>query len=307
MGGEIYTMEIDFNGKKVISPDLSPSEMKIDLKYISKRLGIEIKEKEAKSLLEKMGYGYSKGIVQIPSYRADILHQIDLAEDIAIAYGYENIAEEIPKVATIGSEDKLEIFKRKISEILIGLGLIECKTFYITNKDFQTKLMNIDLEIIELANALNAEYNVLCGWATPLLMEVLKINKHHEYPQNIYTLATTFKKAKSNKSNELQNDIAQTGIIEEEKLSCIICNEEADFTRIKQVLDYLFRMIGVEYQIQPTTHDSFIEGRIGNIIVNGSSVGFIGEISPFVLSNWQIEMPSCAFELNLTELFKNLN
>lgn len=293
MGGEIYSMEIDFYGKKVVSPNLTPSEMKIDIDYVNKRLGLVLKETDLKVLLERMGYGYSKGKALVPAYRADVLHQIDLIEDIAIAYGYDNIPEEIPDVATVGEESSFEIFKRKTAEILIGLGLIECKTYSITNKDFQCKAMNCAIPVIELANALNQEFSVLSAWIVPLLMEVLKNNKHHEYPQNIFANGIVFKK----------DPAQETGILEQERLACLLCSDSADYTRIRQVLDYLFRMIGVEYKIEAVEHPSFIPGRAGRAIVNGKKVAYIGEVSPSVLEQWELDTPVSAFELNLSELF----
>ena len=110
MGGEIYSLEIITPDKKFEFPDFTPEKMKLDLNYINKRLGIELKEEEAVELLEKMGFGYEKGEVLIPTYRTDIIHQADLAEDVAIAYGYENFEEEIPNIATIGEENEFEKF-----------------------------------------------------------------------------------------------------------------------------------------------------------------------------------------------------
>ncbi len=294
MGGEIYSLDIVYPDKTITTPNLNPTELKIDLTYVNKRLGLELKETHLKQLLERMGYGYMKGKALIPAYRSDVLHQIDLIEDIAIAYGYENIQEEIPEVATVGEESKMGIFKRNISNILAGLGLIECKTYHITNKDFQTKLMNCKAEVVELANALNQEYGVLASWVIPSLMEVLKANKHHEYPQNIFTIGGIFKKDQSK----------ETGILEQERLACMLCSEGSDYTRIRQVLDYLFRMIDMEYKIEVVEHPSFISGRVGRVITNGKKVAYIGEISPSVLENWEIDVPVTAFELNLTELLE---
>ncbi|MBD3164902.1 phenylalanine--tRNA ligase subunit beta [Candidatus Woesearchaeota archaeon] len=293
MGGEIYSMEIDLYGKKVVSPVLKPKEMKINLDYINKRLGLSLKEKDVKKLLARMGYGYVKGRALVPAYRADVLHQIDLVEDIAIAYGYENIDEEMSDVATVAEENKFEVFKRKTSEILAGLGLIECKTFTITNKEFQSDRMNCTIPLIELANALNQEYSVLAAWNIPLLMEALQNNKHHEYPQNVFSIGRVFKK----------DERQETKILEQERLACVLCSDDADYTRIKQVLDYLFRMIGKEYSMEAASHDSFIPGRAGRVLVGHKKVAYIGEINPVVLSNWELDMPAAAFELNLSELF----
>src|SRR3989344_6851744 len=115
MGGEIYSLRLEYQEETKTTPNLTPSKMKLDLPYVNKRLGLSLSEKDAVKLLEKMGYGFEQGQVLIPAYRADILHQVDFVEDIAIAYGYEHFQEEIPNVATIGEEDAF-------LEMLIAVG-----------------------------------------------------------------------------------------------------------------------------------------------------------------------------------------
>ncbi|MEM4268089.1 MAG: phenylalanine--tRNA ligase subunit beta [Candidatus Woesearchaeota archaeon] len=293
MGGEIYSMRIHYPDKTIVTPNLEPSQHDIDLKYINKRLGLNINEKELKHLLERMGFGYENKKVLVPAYRADILHQIDFAEDIAIAYGYENFEGIIPNFATVGEEDKFEVFKSKIADSLAWLGFCEVHTYCLTNKDFQTRLMNHNIECIELANSISHEYNVLRAWVIPSLLEVLKNNKHNEYPQNIFGYGVVFKK----------NEKEETGIEENERLCVALCNENADYTRARQVLDYIFRSIDVKYTVEEIEHPSFIPGRVARIFVKNKGIAYIGEIAPDILSNWQLEMPVAVFELNISELF----
>ena len=268
--------------------------MKVDISYINKLLGLNLKENEIKRLFERMGHGYKNKRVLIPSYRTDIIQQADLAEDIAIAYGYENFHSIIPNVATIAQENKFEIFKNKISPLLTGLYLVETSTYNLTNKDFQCKKMNAQVQLIELANSISSDYNVLRSWVIPSLMEILSNNKHHEYPQKIFTIGTIFKK----------NDKFETNIEENERLAVAIASEKTDYTEIRQILDYLFRSLDLKYEIAETEHNSFIEGRVGRVVVNGKKIAYIGEISPQVITNLELEIPVTAFELNLTELYE---
>ena len=244
-----------------------------------------------------MGYGYSSKKALIPAYRADIIHQVDLAEDIAIAYGYENFKETIPHVATIAEEDKLEIFKGKISDLLVGLGLLEASTYNLTNHENQCKKMNADMQLIGLANSISSDYDRLRGWIIPSLMEILSNNKHHEYPQKIFTAGKIFRK----------NVDFDTNIEENERLAAAIASEKANYTDIRQALDYLLRSIDVKYDVKETEHSSFIQGRVARVSANGKNIAYIGEIHPQVLSNWNLEVPVAAFELNLTELFEIIN
>ena len=294
MGGQIYSLEIEYpeTKKKFISPDLSPTKMKLDLPYINKWLGLNLKEKEAKDCLERMGYGYEKGEVLIPAYRADILHQVDLAEDIAIAYGYENFEEVIPNVATVGEEDPLEKFSNKIRDILIGLKLIEVKNYHLITKDEMNKKMNLETEVIPLKNALG-EHNHLRNSLLPSLMKNLKENQHNEFPQNIFEIGKTF----------TSDNTEETGIKEEHYLSTLICHEKTDFTEIKQILDVVMNSLGAEYSVKESEHNSFIKGRVGKILIKGKELGIIGEQSPEVLTNWELNVPVVSFELNLEKLF----
>jgi len=295
MGGEIYSLDIEYPDKTITTPNLTSEKMKIDVDYVNKCLGLKLKESDVKKLLERMGYGYDNKTKKaiIPAYRADILHQVDLIEDIAIAYGYENFDEIIPKVATIGEENKIEVLKRKISELLIGLKFTELCTYNITSDELTEKKAYCDKPLM-LSNSLSEEYNCLRSSIIPSLFDVLSHNKHNDYPQHIFDIGTTFTKA----SNE------ETGIKETDFLGVALCEDKVDFTRIKQVLDYIFSNIDVTYTLKETTEKSFMEGRTGEIIVKGKVIGTIGEINPEVLSNFQLEYPVAALELNIDSLIE---
>lgn len=295
MGGEINSLELLYPRATYLSPNLEPEEMKISLSYVNKILGLNLDEKKLKACLEAMGYGYENKKVLIPSYRADILHQIDLVEDIAIAYGYENFESEIPQVATIGQEDSFEKFLTKIRSILVGFKLQETKTYHLMAKEELNQKMNLDLPPIPLKNALG-DYNHLRNWLIPSGLKVLAENQHYDYPQNIFEIGTVFQKDQE----------VETGVKEHTRVSILLCHEKTDYTEIKQILDAFFRAIDKEYFIKETEHPSFIEGRVGRISVKNQELAYIGEISPEVLTNWSLNMPVAALEINLSELFELL-
>ena len=292
MDGEIYSMTLEYEGGNKITPDLKPSKMRLDLEYLNKRLGLELNESEAEKLLERMGFSYEDGNVLIPAYRTDILHQIDLAEDLAIAYGYENFTEEIPNVSTIGEEDQFSVFSRKIREALVSLKLIEAKNYLlITSEDLNEKML-LENELIPLQNALG-EHNNLRNSIIPSLLKNLTDNQHHEYPQNIFEIGRAF----------VKDDKEETNIKETEKLGLCLCHDKTDFTEVKQALDSLINSLGLEVIVKETEHHSYINGRVGEIIVNDVSLGVIGELHPQVLTNWDLMVPVVCIELDLDKLF----
>jgi phenylalanyl-tRNA synthetase beta chain len=285
MGGEIYSVA---SGKD-ITPNLEHSEMHVDISYVNRLLGLSLKESELKKLLLKMGLGYKNKKAVIPPYRVDIIHPIDIVEDIAIAYGYENFEPVLPTISTTGEESAKEIFYRHISEIMVGLGFLETSTFHLTNySDIKTK-MNCDISYIELANSVSSEFYILRPWLLPSQMKVLADNKTKEFPHRIFEIGTVF----TPDSGE------ETKVLEKKFLSVAIADKASDFTKIKQVLDVIMSALRVKYSVEEYEHSSFIPGRAASIIVNSRKAGFLGEISPLVLSGWQLETPVVAMELDI--------
>lgn len=288
MGGEIYSIECkQQNGKTYSIPNLHPEKIRINLENVNKLLGLSLKEAEIKKLLEKMGHEYKNKTVFIPCYRTDIMHPVDLTEDIAIAYGYQNFIPEIPEISTIGEENEKEVFKREISEVLAGLGMLETSSLHLlTKEDFEKAGVKPKIEVEKS----KSDYKFL---RNNLLISALKIlgeNIDSEYPQKIFELGRVF---------ELKEK-EETGIEEQENL--VISLAPGNFTELKQVLDYLFRMLNLEYKIEEDKSEGFIEGRTGKIIFNNKKIGVIGEIKPEVLKSWKIKMPLACLELNVDEL-----
>jgi len=300
MGGKIYGMELQ-DASKYISPNLDSEKMQFSIDFINKTLGLNLNEKEIKKYLEKMGLGYEKQkditIALIPAYRTDILHEIDLAEEIAIAYGYENFIPEIPKISTIGEEDSIAILKRKISEILVGLDMLEVSSYHLTTKETQYKILGYKeyKDMIEVIDS-KTENNILRNSLLAQSIKILSENSDASYPQKIFELGRVF----------ASNDKSDTGILEKENLCINICSEKANFTEIKQTLDYLARMLDFKYEIKELDHPAFITGRCGEIIINKNnkkeSIGILGEIAPFVLKNSKIKMPVASLEMNIESL-----
>lgn len=266
-------------------PDMKARSLKLDLNYINKLTGLNVKLNEVKGLFDRMGLGIKGSSVLIPAYRSDIIGQVDLAEEIAIAYGYDNIKAEIPNISTIGEEDKFEKFKRRVAETLIGLGLLEANNYHLINSLDQTKKMNSSIKFVKLKNSLSQEYDSLRAWIIPSLMLVLKANRHRESPQNIFEIGRIF------------SDKGETT-----RVAVLLSNVNSGFTEIKQILDALALSLGVKLDLKETEHSSFISGRAARVSCNGKEVAYIGEIHPKCLENFELETPVAALELNLSEL-----
>ncbi|MBI2042788.1 phenylalanine--tRNA ligase subunit beta [Candidatus Pacearchaeota archaeon] len=291
MGAKIYQMELKY-GKKEITPDLKPEEMKISVENANKLLGLNLNEKQIKNFLGRMGYNYEKGKVKVPAWRVDILHEVDLIEDIAIAYGFENFVPEIPEISTMGEEDGKEIIKRKISEILQGLGFLELLNYHLTNRDMQFEKMSMpEKEFVSLEES-KTDYNILRKDLSHYLLKILSENSDSEYPQKTFEIGRVF---------EYKNEIS-------EKENFALAVSPGNFTDVKQAIEYLGKMLNIDFDIKETENHPqyFIDGRVGKIIFDGKEIGLIGEIHPKVLRNWKIKMPVSIFEIDLESIFEKL-
>src|SRR3989344_2920402 len=287
-GGVIYQIEI-IDKEKYNSPNLTNQKIKISLKNTNKLLGLNLTENQISQFLGKMGHNYKNGVAEIAPWRIDILHEVDLIEDIAIAYGYNNFIPEIPNISTSGQESKESIIKRKISEILIGLELLEISTYHLIKPE-EVENYNIK-DALELLDS-KSEYKYL---RPNLLIPMLRIsseNKDAEYPQKLFEIGRVF-----NKNVQKENGI-------EENDNLILSIAPANATEIKKHLDYLFKMLGLEYSIKEITKPHLIDGRTCAIILNNKQIGCFGEVHPNTLRKQGIQMPTALAEISLDEIYK---
>ncbi len=277
------------NNKK---PDLKPRLMELETNYVNKLLGLELDDGEIKKLLERMrfgvtGRGQGKLEVSIPAYRADILHPIDLVEDVAIAYNYSRFKWEIPRIPTIGVEDVAEIFYSEVRELMIGFGFQEVMTLIMTNVNDLFKKMNLSPEpVVETMNPVSTNHAIARSWLLPSLTSILERNKNREYPQRIF------------ETGLCMNDKGEECM----KLAGIVAHSKTNYSEIKSLAAGFLNNVGVDYEIDSLDHGSFIVGRAAS-----TAYGFFGELAPVVLENFGLEVPLTAFEFNLNAIYDMKN
>jgi len=308
IGGKVYGMDVrDSKDGSFVSPDMSADEMEFRIEDIEKTLGIELSEKSVRGYFRRMGIGFEnrkgKLVALVPAYRMDILHWIDLAEEVAIAYGYDKFEPEIPDISTIAEENPVDKLKRTIGNVLAGLGLLECSSFHLTTKK-NVKKMHYDFnDFVEVEDSKTGRDVLRTDLLTGLL-QIVSENSDAAYPQRTFELGRVFRKSEV-EGGGLRVEDSETGVIEEERLAVALADESVSFTDMKQVLDYLFKMFGIGYSIEDVEDSNYIIGRCGKIIVDGVEIGRIGEVAPRVLKNWKIRVPVVGAELKLSEVIGN--
>lgn len=291
-GFKISEVTIVDGKKKHKTPHQFKEKNEVNPEQVESLIGLRLNDSEIKKFLEKARYGVSGNTVEIPDFRRDILHISDVIEDIAIMYGFNKMESASITSSTSGSPTEMNVFIDKIREIAIGLGFQEILSPVLSNKgNMQVKMNERDANLVEIENIMSETYSAVRSWLTPVLLEVLSKNKHNDFPQKIFEEGIVNIK-KDNKIKQAEN------------IGLVVSHTNADFTEAKQILDAFMESLGVKYNLKSRHTGSFIRGRAGSIMVKGKQVGVIGEISPQVLVNWDLEMPVAAVELDLTELKK---
>ncbi|MBI2564862.1 phenylalanine--tRNA ligase subunit beta [Candidatus Woesearchaeota archaeon] len=290
-GYGILAIKIKYPDKSIVTPELKPETIKIRKEDIQTLLGISLKDSEIKHLLEKARYGYSNNVVSVPPYRQDIMHVVDVIEDVAIMFGYDKIEPEPLRTQTRGDTFPIIEIIDSARELLVGLGYQEIWSAILSNKKTLYDNMQLkDFGTVEISEYLSENFSVVRSWLLPIVLEFLSKNKHVDFPQKVFEQGTI-----SRKSGQAIND--------REFVSFASSHANADFTEIKQAVDFIMRSLHMDYVIKDTTHSSFIQGRVGEIIVHDKKIGVVGEIHPKVLNAWGLEMPVAACEIDISELF----
>ncbi len=284
--GEIYSIDV-FDDKKIVTPDLNPKTKRLSIEYVNSMLGMGLREKEVVSSLKKMGFDANADngniVVLIPAYRTDILHPIDMIEDVAIGYGYEKCSGTLPKALTFGKYKDIEKKSDMLRETMLGLGFNEVTTLALSSEKNQFEKMCIDEEnktVIE--NPISEEHTILRVLLLPGLLGILNINKHRALPLKIFEIGDV--------------------IIDEKnvrRIAGMIIHSKANFTEMKSVVEAILREMKIEYEIRPKRMKCFIDGRCASIAVDKKEICFFGEFHPNVITNFELGHPVTGFEMSL--------
>jgi phenylalanyl-tRNA synthetase beta chain len=301
-GGKAHSAIVHYPKEKqtVTTPDFEAKSMNLNVAYVNKVLGLDLTAEQIAKLLPKAGFSVEKAssdkvTVKIPCYRVDVMHQVDLVEDIAIAYGYDNIKPLWRRKPTTGGMRPEQGLLDVARELMVGLGFQEILTYILTNQKNLFARMNCKKErVVELANPKVQTLTCLRNWLLPSLMEFLNNNSSVEYPQKIFELGKV----------TILDEKQETRTRDEEWLAAVVCHASANFSEIKSALDALFMNLGTKWEIKEAKHPSFIDKRVGIIIVNREKVGIVGEVHPKVLEMWKLENPAVAFEINMEKILK---
>jgi len=290
-GGKVKTVKIHQDGKTMLAPDLEPKRAETSVEAINGWIGTSLSSEQITESLMRMGHGVRAGGGKVEvltgAFRADILHPVDLAEDVAIGYGFEKFGNSLPKRATFGREDDLVAFSNSLKEILIGLGYFEVVTLSLSNPRDQYASMNLedDKTAIRVKNPVSEEHVLVRTSLLPSLMTILRKNKHRELSQRVFEIGDVVRNARNKKL-----------------LAALSIHGKASFTEVKSVVQSVLQGIGMSCEVEALDNPTFLKGRCAGITVGGERIGMFGEVSPSTITAFELKYPVVAFEMDAEKL-----
>ena len=264
MGANIESVNVKYPENLLITPDLTPQKMKLHVKYSNERLGVNFSDKQTIEALEHSRLGartIEKGVLEvlIPSYRTDILHEIDLVEEVAIGYGVYKLKPTKPTSVTTGKSHKMSIITSYVRRIMVGLGFTEALNFILTNEiDHYKKMRKKPKNLVKLANPVSTDYSIIRTELLPSLLKNLAVSKHHAFPQKMFEVSDVI----------TLNANSETYTERKIHLAAVSSHPSANFTEIKSILESLLRNLNCkDWTIEVKTDESFIQGRSVKILI----------------------------------------
>ena len=299
-GGKAYEVISEYpDGSRVKSPDLSPVEWTVSLELLFSYFGEKLSLQEIESLLNKIGYllesSNNKEIkVKTLPNRYDIMHEVDVIEDIIMAYGMQNIKYKVPELVTTAKEKPIVPFKNIFRRFFANLGYIEVVNYILTDSEILTKKMRRNtLDYISLTNAKLEQFSAIRPDLTAVLLNYLSFNLNNPFPQSIFEVGNVIE----------PNDNSYNRCIESLHVAGAVSGSKININNLKSELDLLFRLLQQKVEYKAIKNEFCFDGRTYSVIVNGKNLGFFGEIHPEVLNNFNLKMPTMVFELKAAQIF----
>mmetsp|Transcript_40120 Transcript_40120/g.76693 ORF Transcript_40120/g.76693 Transcript_40120/m.76693 type:complete len:594 (+) Transcript_40120:43-1824(+) len=310
---EPFTVEpvevTDAQGATTTCPNLASRTVEVDMEYINSRVGTSLSSDKAAKLLTKMCLDTTangdKLSVKVPPTRSDVLHPCDIMEDVAIAYGYNNLKWEVPRTVTVAKQQPINCFADLVRGELAQAGFTEVLTWILGSRADNFEMVNRQDDLAKAAQISNAktfDFEVVRTSLVPGLLKTLSCNKEAPLPVKIFEVSDVV---------ELDPE-ADVGARNIRRAAVLFSGAISGFEVTHGVVDRMMEMMGVPaggergYTIQPGCKDGcFFPGRSATVTYQDKPVAVFGVVHPEVLERFGLSNPASVMELDL-EPFVNL-
>jgi phenylalanyl-tRNA synthetase beta chain len=310
-GGRVEEVRVEYPDTApyqgdLVRPDLSTKQKTVAHNTVESVLGVSLAEDDVIDYLERSGLGASvvEGEdayeAEIPPYRVDVLHPMDVVDDIGRAHGFDDLEPRYPEVSTVGGRHERSRLEDAVRETLVGLGFQDTLNFHLTSEAdcFERMGLAVDDDAvgaappITIAEPYSEEYTIVRTWALPSLVQMLGNNTHRPYPQELAEVGFAAH----------VDDSRETKTAERRTVAAVLARTDASYEDARGRLEALARAFGAGLATPRAEHPSFIDGRTAAVELDGERVGVVGELHPRVLVGHDLEVPAVGFEFRLDGL-----
>ncbi len=283
------------------APRLDPLPGTLRASETHRVLGLELSRQEIAQRLERLGHDAQADPeesdtlrVLSPPWRADLLHEWDLIEDVAKGHGYPNFIDAASETPTYGSIHPVEQRARLARTAMIGLAFLEATTLTLTSMSEQYGLFHLDEPQGDarpgaVRNPITTQHTILRTWITPGLFRLLQKNKHRDYPQSLFEVGQVVAPERGHKNAW--------------RLAAVHTDPKASYSLVKGIAQAVLRDLDVTAHVEEDDHPSFIPGRVARWVdPDGNLLGRCGEYHPQVLEGFELNVPVVGFEFDLDKM-----
>ncbi len=280
--------------------DKTLRRLALEPQWINRFLGIEIATEEMVQILTALSFGCDGQTVTVPSFRNDIEHKADVAEEVARFYGYNNIPTAALTGTASGAFTEEQKFRRTLSELLRASGCNQVETYSFISPKYYDKIRlerNSPLRAsVTITNPLGEDTSVMRTTMLPSMLEVLARNYNNRNPAaSLFEMGTVYLKNSDDTKLPQENNVLCIGMY----------GEGADYFALKGIIEAVALAVGIEeLDFEAVSdHPTFHPGRCARVVVGDATLGILGEVHPLALENYGVETRTYLATLDVNTLF----
>lgn len=276
-----------------------PKQLKLRADKINALLGTDIDAAEMCHILQELGFGVDGDIITVPSWRGDVEHYSDLAEEVARFYGYNQIpTTAMTGVTTRGGYSPEQMLERSLGTVCRSLGYDEIITYSFISPTYYDKIRLPEdsplRKSMKIMNPLGEDTSIMRTTVMPSMLEILTRNYNYRNKEaHLYELGRTYFEREDGMADEPKH------------LSLGVYGPEESFFTLKGAVETILDSIRAEdaTYVAEKSDPSYHPGRCAKVYVNGQEVGTLGQIHPLVAANYGVDAELYYADLKFDALF----
>ena len=276
-----------------------PRTVELEPEKINALLGTDISEEKMVDYLKLLEIEVEGRTIHVPSWRPDLNLMADIAEEVGRSYGYNEIPITAFRTSTQGGYTPMMKLENKAGSLCRALGYSEIITYSFVSPDIFDKIrVNTDSPLrntLKIQNPLGEDTSVMRTIALPSMLDILSRNSAYQNKSaKLYELAKIYLPVPGQKLPEEPKMLV---------LGTYGANES--FFTLKGELEAVFQGLRLKKAAYTAANDnpSYHPGRCARVSIDGIDVGYIGQVHPLVVRNYDMDAEVYCAEINLTKLF----